>query len=204
MAPGARSCDSPRLPFCTLPRLLRPRSASLLRAAQSPTALHRHLAWTLRISRLATPTSLSHCPPLAVQLPHILASLRQAIMPGLLAYPAWSPRIAEPLPTPCGAAASPQRPGALYPEQADTSTSAPHGPPLHFTGAVHTGLTLPGPTAPTRSRDPLLYGPRAPKPKAIVDVPGLHQAASNLRGTSVAPQPDAPRGCRRQQEPRRT
>ena len=73
--PGARSRDSPRLPFGTLPRLLRPRSASLLRAAHP-----RHST---------------------------------AIAPGLLTYPAWSPRIAELLSTPRGAAASPQRPGAL-------------------------------------------------------------------------------------------
>jgi hypothetical protein len=42
-----------------------------------------------------------------------------AILSGLLTHPAWSPRIAEPLPTPRGAVALPQRPGTLLPTQAD-------------------------------------------------------------------------------------
>jgi hypothetical protein len=91
-AHGARSRDSPRLRFCTLPRLLRPRSASLLRV---PAAYPRHST---------------------------------AIVPRLFAHPAWSPHFAEPLSTPRGAAASPQRPGALYPAQADTSITTPHRP----------------------------------------------------------------------------
>ncbi len=61
----------------------------------------------------------------------------------------------------------------------------PHGPPLHTTGAVHTGLTLPDPT---RSRDPRLHGARAPEPKAIVDVPGLHQGVTKPPATLGARQ----------------
>ena len=137
--PGARSRDSPRLPFGTLPRLLRPRSASLLRAAHP-----RHST---------------------------------AIAPGLLTYPAWSPRIAELLSTPRGAAASPQRPGALYPAQADTLITTPLGPPLHITGAAHTGLTLPGPT---RSRDPRLYGPCAPNQNQLWTCQGCTKPPCNL------------------------
>jgi hypothetical protein len=54
-----------------------------------------------------------------------------------------------------------------------------------------------------RSRDPNTAA-HPPKPKPIVDVPGLHQAAMQVRGTSVAPQPDAPWGSGARQEPRST
>jgi hypothetical protein len=54
-----------------------------------------------------------------------------------------------------------------------------------------------------RSRDPNTAA-HPPNPKPIVDVPELHQAAMQVRGTSVAPQPDAPWGSGARQEPRST
>ncbi len=177
-----------------------PRSASLLRAAhpRHSTAivpgLFAHPAWSPRIAEpLSTPRGaaaspqrpsasgyLNHHATSAVASHHRRGTSRpHSVGPSCLDSshipPGHPTSLSHCLPLAGGAAASPQRPGALYPAHADTSTSAPHGPPLHITGAVHTGLTLPGPT---RSRDPRLYGPCAPKPKAIVDVPGLHQAVA--------------------------
>ncbi len=49
-------------------------------------------------------------------------------------------------------------------------------------------------TPPTCGHVTKLLRRTRPNPKPIVDVPGLHQAAMQLRGTSMAPRPHATRG----------
>jgi hypothetical protein len=99
-----------------------------------------------------------------------------AIMPALFTCPAWSPRIAEPLSTPRGAAASIQRPSALLPAHADAPTLRSRGPsptarapqtksqlwtcqgctkpPCNFGARQwHHSQTLPGVQAPTGTKE---------------------------------------------------
>ena len=110
-----------------------------------------------------------------------------------------------PLSTPRGAAASPQRPGALYPAQAESSITTPLGPPLHITGAAHTGLILPGPTAAGR-RGHVTLGSTAHAPQTKTNcgraraAPSRHATLGHVSGTTARRY----LGFRRQQEPRST
>ena len=139
------------------------------------------------------PVAPLHYPPRAPRLRRLLAATH-----ALLTRPAWSPRIAEPLSTPRGAAASTRRPGALQPAHTDAShlrsrdqTSAAHtpqprancgraraAPSRHATSGHVSGKpsqTLPGVQAPTGTTENV-SARRPPAPRDAASTSGSSPA----------------------------